>query len=176
MAVKIRLMRVGKTKQPTYRVVVADARSPRDGRYIEIVGSYAPRSEPRVFTVNEERVLSWLGNGAQPTGQVHRLLESSGLWERYESDRRRPSARLRTKTASVKGTAVARAAREAAARREAEAATQAEAAAQAEAKARADADAKSAAEAAAASEAADAPAPSDDDAAPSAEAVEAAAE
>ena len=67
MAVKIRLMRVGKKKQPTYRVVVADARSPRDGRFIEILGQYAPRQEPSLVTIDSERALHWLNAGAQPT-------------------------------------------------------------------------------------------------------------
>ena len=78
MSVKIRLMRMGKKKQPTYRVVVADGRSPRDGRYIEILGQYRPREEPSHFAVNDEKVLAWLRKGAQPTDQVHRLLVNAG--------------------------------------------------------------------------------------------------
>ena len=73
MAVKIRLMRVGKKKQPTYRVVVADSRSPRDGRYIEILGQYEPRQEPSVFTIDNDKTLGWLRKGARPTEQVHKL-------------------------------------------------------------------------------------------------------
>ncbi len=88
MSVKIRLMRMGKKKQPTYRVVVADGRSPRDGRYIEILGQYRPREEPSYFAVDDEKVLGWLHQGAQPTDQVHRLLVSAGIWERYETERR----------------------------------------------------------------------------------------
>jgi small subunit ribosomal protein S16 len=88
-------MRVGKKKQPSYRVVVADARSPRDGRYIEIVGQYRPRAEPSEFVVDDEKVLAWLGRGAQPTEQVHRLLVAAGLWERYEAGRSRPSRTAR---------------------------------------------------------------------------------
>ena len=75
MAVKIRLMRVGKKKQPTYRVVVADGRSPRDGRFIEIIGQYAPRQEPSVVDIDAESALAWLRKGAQPTEQVQKLLD-----------------------------------------------------------------------------------------------------
>lgn len=85
MSVKIRLMRVGKKKQPTYRVVVADSRSPRDGRFIEILGQYAPRAEPSVVKINEERALEWIEKGAQPTEQVGKLLEITGVWEQYRA-------------------------------------------------------------------------------------------
>jgi small subunit ribosomal protein S16 len=81
--VKIRLMRVGKKKQPTYRVVVADSRSPRDGRFIEILGQYAPRAEPSVVSIDGDRALAWIEKGAQPTEQVGKLLEISGVWEQY---------------------------------------------------------------------------------------------
>jgi small subunit ribosomal protein S16 len=81
MAVKLRLMRMGKTKQPTYRVVAADSRSPRDGRFIEIVGSYAPRQEQDKVVLKPERVSRWLKEGAQPTDRVRRLLVSQGLME-----------------------------------------------------------------------------------------------
>jgi small subunit ribosomal protein S16 len=77
-------MRVGKKKQPTYRVVVADARSPRDGRFIEIIGQYAPRQEPSTVTVNNERALHWLNNGAQPTESAAKILEISGVWDEYK--------------------------------------------------------------------------------------------
>lgn len=108
VAVKIRLMRVGKKKQPSYRVVVADARSPRDGRYIEIVGQYRPRAEPSEFVVDDEKVLAWLGRGAQPTEQVHRLLVAAGLWERYEAGRSRPSRTARRAGAREIGRSEAR--------------------------------------------------------------------
>jgi len=101
VAVKIRLMRVGKKKQPSYRVVVADARSPRDGRYIEILGQYRPRAEPTEFVVDDTKVLAWLARGAQPTEQVHRLLVASGLWERYEAGRSRPSRPARSSAAGA---------------------------------------------------------------------------
>ncbi|HUC15902.1 MAG TPA: 30S ribosomal protein S16 [Acidimicrobiales bacterium] len=79
--VKLRLMRMGKTKQPTYRVVAADSRSPRDGRFIEIVGSYAPRQEENKVVLKAERVAHWLGEGAQPTDRVRRLLVGAGIIE-----------------------------------------------------------------------------------------------
>lgn len=78
MAVKIRLKRMGKKKQPTYRVVVADSRSPRDGRIIESIGRYDPRQEPSLVEINNERAQYWLGNGAQPTERAQKLLEISG--------------------------------------------------------------------------------------------------
>jgi small subunit ribosomal protein S16 len=77
-------MRVGKTKQPSYRVVAADARSPRDGRFIEIVGQYNPRSEPSVVTIDNDKVLKWLRQGAQPTERVQKLLEISGAWTEFK--------------------------------------------------------------------------------------------
>ena len=81
MAVKLRLMRMGKKKQPTYRVVAADARSPRDGRFIEIVGTYEPRREPSVIRIDNEKAVKWLRNGAQPTETVQKLLKTSGAWD-----------------------------------------------------------------------------------------------
>ena len=81
--VKIRLRRVGAKKQPSYRIVIADSRSPRDGRFIEMVGFYNPRTEPETVEYEEERVLFWLGEGAQPTDAVARLLEKRGTLERF---------------------------------------------------------------------------------------------
>lgn len=81
MAVKIRLTRKGKKKQPSYRVVVADSRSPRDGRYIEQIGRYDPRQEPSLVEIDTERAAYWMENGAQPSDAVRRLLEISGLLE-----------------------------------------------------------------------------------------------
>jgi small subunit ribosomal protein S16 len=83
VAVKIRLMRVGKKKQPTYRVVVADSRSPRNGRFIEIIGQYEPRSEPSGFNVDASKALAWLEKGAQPTEQVLKLLVANGTWDEF---------------------------------------------------------------------------------------------
>ena len=78
MAVRIRLRRMGKKKQPTYRVVVADARSPRDGRIIESIGRYDPLGEPSLVEIDNDRARYWLGTGAQPTERVQKLLEISG--------------------------------------------------------------------------------------------------
>jgi small subunit ribosomal protein S16 len=146
-------MRMGKKKQPTYRVVVADGRSPRDGRYIEIVGQYRPREEPSHFAVDDEKVLGWLRQGAQPTDQVHRLLVNAGIWERYESDRKAESRAVRTAAARAKGAAAAQTERDAAAKATADAeAKAAAAAAAAEAAAAKEAEAAAAAEAEAAPE------------------------
>lgn len=90
MAVKIRLLRVGKAKQPSYRVVVADARSPRDGRIIETIGHYGPRAEPSRVDINADRALAWLRQGAQPTEQVQKLLTTIGVWATFESEKGRP--------------------------------------------------------------------------------------
>ncbi len=83
MAVKIRLMRMGKKKQPTYRVVVADGRSPRDGRFIEQIGRYDPRQQPSLVEIDNDKALSWLHKGAQPTEATRKLLEISGAWARF---------------------------------------------------------------------------------------------
>lgn len=84
MAVKLRLMRMGKKKQPTYRLVASDARSPRDGRFIEIVGTYDPRSEPSVVKIDNDKAVGWLRNGAQPTDTARKLLEISGAWGQFK--------------------------------------------------------------------------------------------
>lgn len=78
MAVKIRLTRKGKKKQPTYRVVVADSRAPRDGRYIEQIGRYDPRQEPSVVEIDNERAQYWMSQGAQPSDAVRKLLQIAG--------------------------------------------------------------------------------------------------
>ena len=83
VAVKLRLMRMGKKKQPTYRVVAADSRSPRNGRFIEIVGTYQPRQDPSVIEIDNEKAVHWLKNGAQPTERVEKLLKISGAWEEF---------------------------------------------------------------------------------------------
>lgn len=85
MAVKLRLMRMGKKKQPTYRVVAADSRAPRNGRFIEIIGIYQPRQDPSVVRIDNERALHWLRHGAQPTDRVEKLLRISGAWETFRS-------------------------------------------------------------------------------------------
>ena len=83
LVVKLRLMRLGKTKQPTYRVVAADSRSPRNGRFIEIVGHYNPRTEPSEITIDNDKAVAWLQKGAQPTEVVEKLLKISGAWEQF---------------------------------------------------------------------------------------------
>lgn len=79
MAVKIRLRRTGRKKQPMYRIVVADSRSPRDGKFIEVVGQYAPRQGDQALNLKSERVNYWLDNGAQPTDTVRSLLRKAGV-------------------------------------------------------------------------------------------------
>ena len=79
MAVKIRLTRIGSKKNPIYRVVVADSRSPRDGRFIEIVGRYYPQTEPSLIELDEAKVKDWLAKGAQPTEPVSRLIKAAGI-------------------------------------------------------------------------------------------------
>ena len=86
MAVKLRLMRMGKKKQPTYRIVAADSRSPRDGRFIEVVGIYDPRAEPSVIKVDNERAVHWLRHGAQPTERVQKLLQIVGAWDEFKGN------------------------------------------------------------------------------------------
>ena len=87
MAVKIRLKRMGMKKTPSYRVVVADSRSPRDGRIIENLGWYNPLVEPSAIHINEEKALGWLKNGAQPTDSVTQLLRRSGILARFEQSK-----------------------------------------------------------------------------------------
>ena len=79
MAVKIRLKRMGKKRNPVYRIVVADSRSPREGRFVEEIGTYDPNQEPSLVTVNEEAAKKWLANGAQPTETVGKLLKQAGI-------------------------------------------------------------------------------------------------
>ncbi len=80
--VKIRLRRMGAKGQPTYRVVVTDSRSPRDGRFIEIIGHYNPRVEPSEIVINKEKALDWIARGAQPSESVYSLLARTGVVER----------------------------------------------------------------------------------------------
>lgn len=79
MAVKIRLRRMGKKKAPFYRIIVADSRSPRDGKFIEEIGTYDPTKDPSEYRVNEELAKKWLSNGAQPTEAVSRILKAAGI-------------------------------------------------------------------------------------------------
>ncbi len=84
MAVKLRLRREGTVKRPHYRIVAADSRSPRDGRFIEAVGHYHPLDQPSTISVDNERALHWLRNGALPTAAVEKLLRISGAWEEFK--------------------------------------------------------------------------------------------
>ncbi len=88
MTVKIRLKRTGKKKAPSYRIVVADSRSPRDGRIIENIGWYNPRMEPSIVNINEEKALYWLKNGAQPTASMSILFKRAGVLDRFLETKR----------------------------------------------------------------------------------------
>ncbi|MEG1504057.1 MULTISPECIES: 30S ribosomal protein S16 [Enterococcus] len=83
MAVKIRLKRMGSKKKPFYRIVVADSRSPRDGRFIETVGTYNPLKNPAEVVLKEENVLNWLGKGAQPSDTVRNILSKEGIMQKH---------------------------------------------------------------------------------------------
>ena len=85
MAVKIRLSRQGRKKAPFYRLVVADERSPRDGKFIELIGTYNPMTDPATVNINEERALYWLKNGALPSDTARGLLKKQGIWERFKA-------------------------------------------------------------------------------------------
>jgi small subunit ribosomal protein S16 len=78
---------MGKKKQPTYRVVAADSRSPRDGRFIEILGTYQPRAEPSIIEIDAAKAAKWLADGAQPTERVAKLLQQSGALDEYRASR-----------------------------------------------------------------------------------------
>src|ERR1051326_6542878 len=91
--VRIRLRRIGKKGQPTYRVVVADGRSPRDGRFIESIGTYDPGPDPSHIEIDGPRALDWIGKGAQPSQAVTRLLEVAGVIERQPAAGARSGAR-----------------------------------------------------------------------------------
>ncbi len=82
--VRIRFRRVGLKGQPSYRIVAADKESPRDGRFLEILGSYNPRTEPATLAIKEDRIYHWMKNGAQPTESVGQVLQSAGVLERFE--------------------------------------------------------------------------------------------
>jgi len=92
MAVRIRLKRLGAKKRPYYRVVVADQRSPRDGRFIENIGKYHPLEDPSLIDINEERALHWLRVGAQPSNTVKVLLTKSGIWEKFAAEKQAKKA------------------------------------------------------------------------------------
>lgn len=88
MAVKIRLTRMGAKKKPFYRIVVADSRSPRDGRFIEEIGYYNPISEPKEIVIDDEKAIKWLNSGAKPTDTVNYLFKNNGVLEKYEATKK----------------------------------------------------------------------------------------
>jgi small subunit ribosomal protein S16 len=111
VAVRIRLRRLGAKKRPFYRVVVADQRSPRDGRFIEAIGKYHPLEDPSLIEIDEERALEWLRKGAQPSEAVQTLMTKVGIWEKFEADRpqaaNKRSAQKASKTAKAEKQATA---------------------------------------------------------------------
>ena len=88
MAVKLRLRRMGAKQKPFYRIVAADSRFPRDGRFIEVVGTYNPLKKPAEIKIDEEKVLAWLDNGAKPTDTVKTLLSGSGIMKKYADSKK----------------------------------------------------------------------------------------
>ncbi len=99
MSTRIRLRRMGSNKRPFYRVVVADQRSPRDGRFIENIGKYHPLSDPSLIEIDEERALHWLRVGAQPSNQVRVLLRRIGVWDRFVTERPKAAEGLKVRQA-----------------------------------------------------------------------------
>jgi small subunit ribosomal protein S16 len=122
--VRIRLRRVGKRKQPHYRVVVADSHSPRDGRFIEIIGQYNPLTHPSEIEVNGEKALEWLNKGAKPSSAVVALLKRTGVWTTFVADKGPAPKKVKKRkvTAKNKAAAEARAEKAAAEKAAAEAA------------------------------------------------------
>ena len=109
MAVKLRLVRIGKKKQPTYRVVAADSRSPRNGRFIEIIGTYAPRgtssaAPDAVIEIDKTKAAKWLSEGAKPTERVEKLLQQAGALDRSAAAADRPAAAAPANRPAAKGT------------------------------------------------------------------------
>jgi len=108
MSVRIRLRRMGATKRPFYRVVVADQRSPRDGRFIENIGKYHPLEDPSLIEIDEERALHWLRVGAQPSNTVRVLMTKIGIWDKFAADRpEKPKVRSKGKKKTEKAPAKA---------------------------------------------------------------------
>ncbi len=97
MAVKLRLKRMGAKQQPFYRIVASDSRSPRDGRFIETVGTYDPIKKPAVINIDEEKALKWLNNGAQPTETVKALFKTQGINQKYADSKVKKSAKKEKK-------------------------------------------------------------------------------
>ena len=92
MTTRIRLRRMGAKKRPFFRVVVADQRSPRDGRFIENIGKYHPLEDPSLIDIDEARALEWLRKGAQPSQAVQVLLTKAGIWETFQSEKKESKA------------------------------------------------------------------------------------
>ncbi len=88
MAVKLRLKRMGSKSKPFYRIVAADSRSPRDGRFIETVGTYNPIANENQVTIDEEKAMKWLNNGAQPTDTVRNILSTNGIWSKFKNTKK----------------------------------------------------------------------------------------
>lgn len=97
MAVKLRLKRMGAKQKPFYRIIVADSRSPRDGRFIETVGTYDPVKKADNITVKEDRITYWLDNGAQPTDTVKSILSNVGVWATYKNSKVKKADKKATK-------------------------------------------------------------------------------
>jgi small subunit ribosomal protein S16 len=97
MSTRIRLRRMGANKRPFYRVVVADQRSPRDGRFIENIGKYHPLEDPSLIEIDEERALHWLRVGAQPSSQVRNLMVKIGIWEKFAEERPAVAGQVRVR-------------------------------------------------------------------------------
>ena len=106
MAVKLRLKRMGAKQRPFYRIVSADSRSPRDGRFIETVGTYDPIKKPAIITLDEEKVMKWLGNGAEPTETLRSILKKEGLMAKYAASKVKTS-KPKVKKAEEKAPAAA---------------------------------------------------------------------
>lgn len=99
MAVKLRLKRMGSKQKPFYRIVATDARSPRDGRFIETVGTYDPIKKPAVVEIDEEKAIKWLNNGAQPTETVKSLFKTKGINQKYTESKVKKTTKKTTKKA-----------------------------------------------------------------------------
>ena len=123
MATRIRLRRMGANKRPFYRVIVADQRSPRDGRFIESIGKYHPLEDPSVIDIDEDRALHWLRTGAQPSDQVRNLMTKVGIWEKFVAER--PSAEKDAKPSRDGKPSKEKVSKKAAAKRAAEASEEA---------------------------------------------------
>jgi small subunit ribosomal protein S16 len=93
LVVRIRLLRTGKRKQPAYRVFVSDQRSPRDGRFVEVLGNYNPLTNPSEIKIDEERAMYWLSKGAQPSDSATALLKRTGIWQKHKATKTAAKAR-----------------------------------------------------------------------------------